>query len=60
MSKLPTKPTVDEDGDPLPWEDGKGNVYMPMSGKYNMACMDALLRSYSEPSPKSKRKRKSV
>lgn len=57
MSKLPTKPTVDEDGDPLPYTEGD-SVFMPMFGKYAMACSDALLKSYSD-APK-KRRRKTV
>jgi hypothetical protein len=41
--KLPTKPTNDDEGNPLPFEDEKGGVIIPMWGKYAIPCLNALL-----------------
>ena len=58
--KLPDKPTVDDEGNPLPYVAEDGSVYMPMFGKHANACADALLKAYSGPARKKRRSRKSV
>jgi hypothetical protein len=44
--------------DPVPYLGEDGSVYLPLTGRYVIPCMNALLVSYGEREPRPKRKKR--